>query len=249
MWNFAFEPQHPTKKEAEFQYLLLWAHNELTKLGHHYQECLVLIRHGSRTLQEQCLKCINHEGGTVYFLFTASAYVEEGDMIVWGTSQVVLPEEWHVERRIQFSEYVRCDVRRPAAGDVQLGEILGKAGLTQAASYLANAEQRFSEGTPAARSDCVAGCRNALQDVTRQLTGEGQLGQGLRKLKNSIALGGHETEFVEALDKLLLALRDVLSKSGAHPPMPDEAITLFALEVTKATLRFVLTARCAQSAG
>jgi hypothetical protein len=56
-------------------------------------------------------------------------------------------------------------------------------------------------------------------------------------------LGGNEIAYVEELEKLLRVSRDVLSKSGAHPPMPEHALAAFAFGITSETIRFLLATR------
>jgi hypothetical protein len=76
-----------------------------------------------------------------------------------------------------------------------------------------------------------------------QLTGEKQLSEAIKKLRGVCSFGEKETEYVVALEKLFRASRDVLSKSGAHPPMPQYPFAAFALGLTTETLRFILATR------
>jgi hypothetical protein len=55
--------------------------------------------------------------------------------------------------------------------------------------------------------------------------------------------GERETEYAQALEKLLIASRDLLSRTGAHPPMPCHADAAFLFDVTTATLRYIVTTR------
>ncbi len=89
----------------------------------------------------------------------------------------------------------------------------------------------------------MSNCRNALQATLRQLTGEGQLSAGIRKLKEVCQFGEREVEYTQALEKLFITSRDLLSKTGAHPPMPSHADAAFVLDVTTATLRYIVTTR------
>jgi len=231
----------PSRKSAEFGSLRLWVHNELSSRGHHNNAGSALIRHGTQSFHEQGFKCERPENGQVYFLFSASVEAIEDDLIAWNDLNGP-PDEWTVTATNRVTEYLRCEVRRPRPTDRPVDELLRSAGLAQAAEYLANARQRLAEGTPASWGDCTANCRNALQAAVRQLTGEGQLSAGLKKLKEVCLFGEREAEHIQALDKLFTNSRDLLSKTGAHPPLPDYPFAVFALDLTTAILRFLMTA-------
>jgi len=230
----------PSRKSAEFGFLQLWVHNELNNRGHHYNAGPALIRRGTRSREEQGFKCERPENGQVYFLFSPSVDAIEDDLIAWNYSSGP-PDEWTVASINRTNECLRCEVRRPRLTDRSVDELLRPAGLLQAAEYLANARQRLNEGTPSAWGDCTANCRNALQSAVRQLTGEGQLSAGLKKLKEVCRFGEREIEHIQVLDKLLTNSRDLLSKTGAHPPLPDHPFAVFALDLTTAILRFLVT--------
>jgi len=235
----------PSNKSADFQILTIWVHNE--RRDHNPNGGWATIRREPQTcFQEQGYKCEWPENGQVYFLFTRSSSVMEGDRIAWreGTGQ---KDEWVVTGINPTNQYVRCEVRRPRATDQSIDYLLRSASLNNAAEYMSNARQRLDEGTDTGWSDCVANCRNALQEVISALTGERNLSEGLRKLKDFCNLGEKEAEYIKSMERLFLASRDVLSKSGAHPPMPGQQFAIFALGLTTETLRFILTTRKQQS--
>jgi hypothetical protein len=224
-------------KAAEYQFLKLWVHNELTKLRHHSNTGWALIKRGAQISSEQGFKCERPEG-TVYFLFPPSVIAEEGDVISWGAASGA-KDEWLVTSTNRVREFIRCEVKRPQAVDRSIDDLLRSASMQEAADYLRNASQRLAEGTAVEWSDCVANCRNALQTAVGQLTGEGHLPAGVKKLKEVCGFGDRELEYVQAVDALLLASKNLLSKSGAHPP-PDYHFAAFAMDQTVATLRFIV---------
>jgi hypothetical protein len=231
----------PSNQSAEYQGLTLWVHNE--RREHNPNGGWAEIRREPRMYwQEQAYK-LERPDGHVYFLFTRSSAVRESDLISWGGSSLAVPDEWIVTAVNPTNQCVRCEVERPKPSDRSIDHLLRAASFTKAAEYLSNARQRLDEGTATGWNDCVANCRNALQEVLTQLTGEKQLSEGINKLSEVCNLGEKETEYVKALEKLFRASRDVLSKSGAHPPMPGQPFAVFVLDITTATLRFLLTAR------
>ncbi|HWZ45502.1 MAG TPA: hypothetical protein VNW97_18655 [Candidatus Saccharimonadales bacterium] len=231
----------PSSKETEYSFLKLWTHNELTKQRHGHDPGFAVIKRGSQSFSEMGFKC-ERPDGTVYFLFPPSVLVEEGDVIAWGASSG-LTDEWVITMTNRTKAAVRTEVRRPKSSDQSVGDLLRATSLTQVGGYLENARQRLGEGTPTGWSDCVANCRNALQTAVTQMTGEGQLSPGLRKLKDVCQFGEREIEFVERLEKLLLTSKDLLSKTGAHPPLPGYHFAAFALEMTTVALRFMVADR------
>jgi hypothetical protein len=228
----------PANIEAEFQFLGLWVHNERGK--HHpnagwatvsREPNVVFSAHGS--------KC-EREDGKPYFLFPHSSTVSVGDLITWGSYP---DDQWVVTAINRTSECLSCEVRRPEPRDKSVDSLLRSDPFTKAAEYLANAKARLEAGTVTGWGDCVANCRNALQEVVTQLTGEQPLSAGLKKLRDVCNLGEKETEQIETLERLFRTSRDVLSKSGAHPPTPEYPFAAFALGMTSETIRFLLATR------
>jgi len=235
------DPTRPSPKAAEYQFLQLWIHNELTKVRHHHNAGWASIRRGNQVFSEQGFKC-ERPDGQVYFLFPPSVAVEEGDEIDWGAASG-RADKWVVTDTNCVREYIRCQARRPRPGEAPIEELLRSSSLAEAAEYLANAKQRLGESTPASWGDCISNCRNGLQATIRQLTGEGQLSAGIKKLREVCNFGDGESEFVGALEKLLAASRDLLSKSGAHPPLPRKDFAVFAYDLTVGVLRFIVSSR------
>ncbi len=243
-WETRFNMlQQPTQKRTEFAYLALWASNELTARHHYYESGWVVLRHASQPNSEQCLKCLEPTTATTYFLFPPSAVVEQGDVILWGHPRVP-EEEWVVSRTNRFRERIQCDVHRRGLMDLGTDEMLRARGLSSAAVYLLNADSRLNEENPVAWGNCIADCRNALQEVICNFTGSGDLGQGIRKLKDVPEMGKIASEYLEALERLLSVSRSLLSKSGAHPPLPEnKAQAILALDLAKAIIRFMVLRR------
>ncbi len=230
----------PANKEAEYHGLTLWVLNEYGRFNPNGGWAIVR-RDPQLCFQERGYKCERPENGQVFFLFTHSASVVEGDLITWGKGSGRTDDEWIVTDLNLTTQYLRCEVRRPKPSDRSIDQLLRAASFAKAAEYLSNARQRLDEGPATGWNDCVVNCRNALQEVVAQLTGEKQLSPGLKKLGDVCDFGDKETEYVQLLEKLFRASRDVLSKSGAHPPMPGYPFAVFALDVTVATIRFLIT--------
>src|SRR5690348_10386285 len=114
----ATDANQPSRKNAEFQFLKLWAHNELTNLRHHYNSGWALVGHDDLRSSEQGMKCERPDGG-VYFLFPPSVVIAEGDTIAWGKSAGI-EDEWVVTVTNRVREYVRCEVRRPRRTDLPI---------------------------------------------------------------------------------------------------------------------------------
>jgi hypothetical protein len=235
------DPTRQSPKAAEYQFLKLWVHNELTEVRHHHNAGWASIKRSNQIFSEQGFKC-ERPDGEVYFLFPPSVVVEEGDEIDWGAASGRV-DKWTVTATNRVREFVRCEVRRPRSGEGPIEDLLRSTGLAEAAEYLSNAKQRLVEGTPTAWGDCISNCRNALQSAIRQLTGEGQISAGIKKLRDVCDFGDRESDFVAALEKLLVASRDVLSKSGAHPPLPGYDFAIFAYDLTMVVLRFIVNSR------
>jgi len=223
---------------AEFQFLALWVHNERGK--HHPNAGWANVKREPQfSFSVQGFKC-ERPDGEVYFLFPHSSTVNVGDLVTWGSYP---DDQWVVTGINRTSECLSCEVRRPHARDESVDSLLRSISLTKAAEYLANAKARLEEGTATGWGDCVANCRNALQEVVTQLTGENHLSDGIKRLRDVCNLGEKESAYVETLDRLFRASRDVLSKSGAHPPVPDYPFAAFSLDLTTATIRFLLATR------
>ena len=222
--------------KSDFAELKAWARHELSRLNHDYQSGPVEIKHGATANSVLGMKCIDHGTGTTYFLFPRSVSVDHNDQLVWGTD-----EEWRIVATNQIRQGIRCDVRRPIPADKEVDELLRARGLLEPADYLLDAKERLAEETPPALANCKTACRNALLSAVRQLTGEGGFKEGVKKLRDVCSFGAREDEYLKALENLLLKSKDLLSKAGPHPPMPDQVSATFALELTKATLRFLVT--------
>jgi len=232
----------PANIPAEYQFLTLWVHNEFR--DHHPNSGWAAVRREPNVcFREQGYKCERPNNGQVYFLFTHSSTVSEGDLISWGESSGRTDDQWIVTATNRTSQSLRCEVRRPEPKDKSADQLLRAASFVKAAEYLSNARQRLADGTSTGWNDCVANCRNALQEVLTQLTGEKHLSEGISKLGDVCDLGEKETEYVKTLEKLFRASRDVLSKSGAHPPTPEYPFAAFALGLTTETIRFILAVR------
>lgn len=232
----------PSNKQAEYNRLTIWVHNECN----HYHPnggWATIRREPDVCFQEQGYKCERPESGQVFFLFAHSSSVLESDLITWGEGSGRTDDRWVVVEINRTNQYLRCEVRRPKSYDQSVEQLLRSAQFIHAADYLCNARERLRENSAAGWNDCVANCRNALQEVLTQLTGEKQLSAGIAKIRDICNIGDKETVYVESLEKLFRASRDVLSKSGAHPPMPQQPFATFALELTSATIRFLLTTR------
>jgi hypothetical protein len=224
----------PANLAAEFESLRLWVHNERGK--HHPNAGWANL---NNSVSAQAFKC-ERPDGKVYFLFPRSSTVTGGDLITWGSYP---DDQWIVTGINRTSECLSCEVRRPEPRDGPVESLLRSASFTKAAEYLSNAKQRLEEGTATGWGDCVANCRNALQEVVTQLTGEKHLSAGLKKLADVCNLGEKETEQLETLEKLFRTSRDVLSKSGSHPPTPDYPFAAFAFGMTSEMIRFLLAKR------
>lgn len=231
----------PANIQAEYQFLTLWVHNEL--MHHHPNGGWAVVRREPEVVfSEQGYKC-ERPDGQVYFLFPHSSELIENDLIAWGESSGRTDDQWIVTSINRTSQCLRCEVRRPKPADRSIDHVLRSASLTKAAEYLSNARQRLEEGTATGWNDCVSNCRNALQEVLSQLTGEKHLSEAINKISDVCNVGEKETEYVKALEKLFRASRDVLSKSGAHPPTPAYPFAAFAFGLTNETIRFLLASR------
>lgn len=226
----------PESKSSDFVELKAWARHELSRLNHEYQSGPVEIKRGATANSVLGLKCIDHATGRTYFLFPRSIPVDHNDLLVWAGD-----EEWRIVATNQIRQGIRCDVRRPTPADKEIDELLRSCGLLEPAAYLLDAKERLAEETPAALANCKTACRNALLSAVRQLTGEGGFKEGVKKLRDVCSFGTREEEHLKALENLLLKSKDLLSKAGPHPPMPDQASATLALELTKAILRFMAT--------
>ena len=132
-------------KAAEYQFLQLWVHDDLTKLRHHNNPGWALITRGTQISSEQGFKC-ERPDGTVYFLFPPSVIAEEGDVVGWRATSGA-KDEWLVTSTNRVREFIRCEVKRPRAVDRPIDDLLRSASMQEAADYLRNASQRLAEGT------------------------------------------------------------------------------------------------------
>jgi hypothetical protein len=193
---------------------------------------------GSERLREGAAKCVDPNRGTTVFFLTQSAAVTEGDVLAWKGS-----EEWVVMQTNNLSAGIRCEVRKRLPGDRDIDELLRHYHLSETADYLENARERLLAGSSAALGDCKTSCRNALLAAVKGLSGKGSFNDGVRALHDTLGLGEREQEYLRALERLLLKSKDLLSKAGPHPPLPGPVSAHFAMELTTATLKFLVLAR------
>lgn len=230
---------HESEKHTAFASVKPWIKQELLQRRHRYEGGTILVTHGGVQSAEIGYKCVDPGTGETYFYFHDSVQVAANDVLVCNDT-----EKWFVLNVTSINSARRCSVRQPVPTDEDVDQALVEAGLVQAATYLNQAKERLSEGTPAARSECKANCRNALQSVIEQLTGVKGMTTGIPKLKDVLGWGVREKDYLKAFDKLLSESMQILSKAGPHPPMPDASAAIFSFEITKATLKFL--ANCAR---
>lgn len=227
----------PTRIQAEFSALQLLVHNELSKNAR-YDAGDAIVRHGATTIQYPCFKGERHNDGKVVFLFSSSVVVEEEDVVAWRPGTGV-KDEWIVSETVRMRGFVRCEVRKPKSTNLPIDDLLRSASLTEAADYLRTAKERLDSDTPDGWNDSVSNSRNALQSAIRCKTGELHLSAGIKKLREVSEFGSAETELLDTVERLFQKSRDVLSKSGAHPPRPSRALAVLALELSTALLKFM----------
>jgi len=113
--------------------------------------------------------------------------------------------------------------------------------FSEAYKYLKNAKRRFNTKTPEGYSDCKANCRNALMSALETLTGMNTIKEAAKELHRQGILGEREEEFIEAFEKLLVALHGVDSKKGSHPPMTqNQDDARLALNLTTSVVEYII---------
>ena len=229
----------PTRVQAEFSALKLLVHNELTTNAR-YDAGDSIVRHGTATIQYPCFKGERHTDGRVVFLFPSSVVVEEGDVVAWRPATDV-KDEWIVSETVRMRSYTRCEVRKARSTDLPIDDLLRSASLTEAADYLKTAKERLDSESPDGWNDSVSNSRNALQAAIRSRTGELHLSAGIKKLREISEFGSAETELLDAVERLFQKSRDVLSKSGAHPPRPSRALAVLAFDLSTTLLKFMVS--------
>ncbi len=228
-----------SKSAAAFASVKPWIRADLVKLGHRYEsgEATVIRRDGGRENHFGC-KCLDPAAGIAYFYFHESAGLAPGELIRWRGH-----EDWFVLGASCIQGAVRCDIRAALPIDADLNDLLMSAGLEQAANYLRRAESRIMEGTQEAFAECKTHCRSALQSAVESVTGVSGFKNGISSLRSCLQIGSTDTDLIRAVETTVGKLLDELSKSGPHPPLPLLPPTVWGLEMTRATLRFIAATR------
>lgn len=107
-------------EHAEFSGLMLWAHNELSKVHHDCAQGLATVVREKESWQVPVLKCMEPAGRT-YFLFPPSANVRPGDFVDW-----IGGERWVVVSPNNMRNRITVEVRQitPVPPEVRVADAM-----------------------------------------------------------------------------------------------------------------------------
>lgn len=141
-------------------------------------------------------------------------------------------------QRIEFSKFIQKDVVDAIIGKMKTCKELG---ITESMEYLKNARARFEVGGGDGYSDCKSNCRNAITSLMIGLTGSDRIRDGIKKLEKEGLLGERESEVIQIIENLTAKIFELSSKTGSHPPMATENDAKFTLQLTEATIDYLIS--------